>query len=69
MATQVLDAVTAFREAGPRCFVNGHARTIYAIVSDDYVYPACGDHLGRAIKEVVNQYTPPIESVTVFWRQ
>lgn len=41
---------------------------MYAVVTDDYVYGACGDHLSVGIKEAANQQQPPSDRVTVFWR-
>lgn len=70
MPTMTLDisADEAFRQAGPRCFVNEHARTVYVVATDDYLFPTCGDHLTRGIREAATQHKPPLESVTVFWR-
>lgn len=70
MATMalVLTADEAFRQAGSRCFVNEHAKTIFVIATEDYLFPTCGDHLTRGVREAAHQYNPPLESVTVFWR-
>lgn len=67
MMSDTLTVLEAFKQAGTACFVGPcKAKTLYVIMTDDYIYPSCGDHLTLAIREVTNQYDPPIDSVTVY---
>lgn len=71
MTAPALNADEAFRQAGSTCFVKHNAKTIYVVATDDYLYPACGDHLTVAIRAIIGMYESPEiipEFVTVYSR-